>query len=377
MTSGEREISTSGGHGPMSRTLPLSVIVPVRDAGATLREVLLAIRASDLRADSYEIIVVDDASSDGSVAMAARYADIVVKLTGRACGPAYARNRGVEVARGEVLAFVDGEVVVRPDTLSRMLATLAENPDVDAVSASRDEKTGAGNFISQYWNTLLRFGEQHHFGNCAQFAPGCGAVRRPAFLSAGMYDEWRFPTACLESVELGERLLGAGRVALLSSELKVTHLKEWSIGLVCQEVWGRSRVLARSLGYSRMSAVAPSEVVFTLSRALIPAAALLGTFMLAAAFVPPPHVRGEAALALLVLLMTNLPLHRFYASARGVGFAAKSAPVHIFVQTVAAAALCTGWVLRYLVGDVSPDATTQAYSEVGLEIWPPIPRRPR
>jgi hypothetical protein len=75
--------------------------------------------------------------------------------------------------------------------------------------------------------------------------------------------------------------------------------------------------------------------------------------------------------------MTNLPLHRFYASARGFGFAAMSAPVHIFVQTVAAAALCTGWVLRYLVGDVSPDATTQAYSEVGLEIWPPIPRRPR
>jgi glycosyltransferase involved in cell wall biosynthesis len=353
------------------------VIVSVRDAGATLREVLLAIRASDLHADSYEIIVVDDASSDGSVAIAARYADTVVKLTGRASGPAYARNRGVELARGEVVVFVDGDVVVRPYTLSRMLATLAENPDVDAVSASRDEKSGARNFISQYWNMLLRFGEEHHSGNCAQFAPGCGAVRRRAFLSAGMYDEWRFSTPCLESVELGERLLGAGRGALLSSELKVTHLKEWNIGLVCQEVWGRSRILARSLGYSRMSAVAPSEVVFTLSRALIPAAALLGTFMLAAAFVPPPHVRAEAVLALVVLVMTNLPLHRFYARARGFGFAAMSAPVHIFVQTVAAAALCTGWALRYLIGDVSPDATTQAYSEVGLEIWPPIPRRPR
>ena len=361
----------------MSRALPLSVIVSVCDAGATLREVLLAIRASDLGADSYELIVVDDASSDGSVAIAARYADTVVKLTGRVCGPAYARNRGVELARGEVVAFVDGDVVVRPDTLSRMLAALAENPQVDAVSASRDEKSGAGNFISQYWNVLLRFGEQHHSGNCAQFAPGCGAVRRRAFLSAGMYDEWRFSTACVEGVELGERLLGAGRGALLSSELRVTHLKEWSIGLVCQEVWDRSKLLARSLGYSRMSAVAPSEVVFTLSRALIPAAALLGTFMLAAAFVPPPHVRGEAALALVVLLMTNLPLHRFYTRARGFGFAAMSAPVHIFVQGVAAVALCTGWVLRYLIGDVSRDATTQAYSEVGLEIWPPIPRKAR
>jgi len=377
VTLGEREISTSGDYALTSRTLPLSVIVSVRDAGATLREVLLAVRASDLRTDSYEIIVVDDASSDGSVAIAARYADTVVKLTGRASGPGYARNRGVELARGDVVAFVEGDVAVRPDTLSRMLATLAENPDVDAVSASRDATSGARNFISQYWNLLLRFGEQHHPGNCAQFAPGCGAIRRRVFISAGMYDEWRFSTACLESVELGERLLGAGHGALLSSELKVTHLKEWNIGLVCQEVWGRSRLLARSLGYSRMSAVAPSEVVFTLSRALIPAGALLGTLMLAAAFVPPPHVRAEVALALVVLVMTNLPLHRFYVTARGFRFAAMSAPVHIFVQTVTATALCTGWVLRYLIGDASPDATTQAYSEVGLEIWPPIRRRPR
>jgi hypothetical protein len=49
--------------------------------------------------------------------------------------------------------------------------------------------------------------------------------------------------------------------------------------------------------------------------------------------------------------------------------------LHIFVQIVAAIALCTGWVLRDVFGDVSPDATTQAYSEVGLEIWPPVPRR--
>ena len=361
----------------MSQTLPLSVIVSMRDSRASLREVLVAIRASDLHADAYELIVVDDASSDGSVAIAARYADTVVKLSGRGAGPAYARNRGVEIARGEVVAFVDGDVVVQPDTLSRMLATLVERPNVDAVSASRDENSGARNFVSQYWNLLLRFGEQRHSGHCAQFAPGCGAVRRRAFLSAGMYDEWRFATGCLEGVELGERLLGAGRSALLMPELKVTHLKEWDLALVCQEVWGRSRLLARSLGYSRMSAVAPSEVVFTLSRALTPAMALLGTFMLAAAFLPPPHVRVEGALALFVLLLTNLPLHRFYARARGFGFAARSAPIHIFVQIVAAAALCTGWILRYVFGDVSPDATTQAYSEVGLEIWPPVPRRPR
>jgi GT2 family glycosyltransferase len=359
----------------MSESLLLSVVLSVRDSASTLGEALAAICSTDLPRDAYEVIVVDDASTDGSVAIAARYADTVVKLGGRQSGPAYARNRGVELARGEVLAFVDGDVVVRRDTLPRMLHMLDTRSDIDAVSASHADSSGAQNFVSQYWNLLLRFGEQRHSARCAQFAPGCGAVRRKAFLSAGMYDEWRFTTASLENVELGERLLGAGHGVLLSSELKVTHLKRWDLGSVFREVWSRSRMLARSLSYSRTSAAAPSDVVFTLSRTLTPAVALLTILMLAAAFVPAPHTGAKGGAALLVLLLTNLPVHRFYASARGLGFALLSAPLHTFVQLVAGVALVIGWILRDVFGDVSPDATTQAYSEVGHEIWPPVPRR--
>ena len=360
----------------VSDSLLLSVIVSTRNSESTLRQVLTAIRGSDLPKKSYELIVVDDASADGSVAIAARYADTVVKLTGHQAGPAYARNRGVELARGEVIAFVDSEVVVRPDTIPRLIGALVERPDVDAVSASREESSGSPNFVSQYWNLLHSFGERRHSGRCAQFAAACGAVRRSAFLAAGMYDEWRFDTESMESVELGERLLGAGHGVILSSELKVTHMKHWNLASVCQEVWRRSRVLARSLGYLRMSAVAPGEVVFTLCRTLIPAAALLGTLMLAAAFVPAPHPSAKFGVALAAVLLTNLPVHRFYAETRGLWFAIVSAPLHILVQVVAAIALCTGWVLRDVFGDVSPDATTQAYSEVGLEVWPPVPRKP-
>lgn len=359
----------------MSATLTLSVVVPVRDSESTLDEVLTAIRASELPRDEYEIIVVDDLSSDASVAIAARYADAVVRLSGSRSGPAYARNRGVELARGEIVAFVDGDVVVRPHTLPRMLATLGERPEIDAVCASHGERSGAPNFVSQYWNLLVRFGEQRHAGCCSHFDTGCGAVRRRVMVSAGMYDEWRFTTGCLESLEFGQRLLEAGHGVLLSPELRVTHLKRWNLVTVCQEVWRRATLLARSLGYQRMSSAAPSEVVFTLSRALTPALAIVATLTLAAAFLPQPYALTKAGIALAAILLTNLPVHRFYANARGLGFAIVSAPLHAFVQIVAALALCNGWILRDVFGDVLPDATTQAYSEVGLKMWPPVRRR--
>jgi glycosyltransferase involved in cell wall biosynthesis len=359
----------------MPAPLSVSVVVPARNAARTLGTVLVALRESDLPRDSYEIIVVDDSSSDASATIAARHADTVIRLNGRVSGPAYARNRGAELARAEVVIFVDADVVVRPDTLPRMLATLAAHPSLDAVSASHGERAGAPNFVSQYWNLLLRFGEQRHAGARAHFTSGCAAVRRSAFLSAGMYDEWRFGTAGLESLEFGQRLHGAGHDIFLDPALEVTHLTHWTTASVCREAWHRSTLLARSLGYQRTSVEAPGEVVFTLSRALTPALAVLATLTLAAAFLPQPYISSETAIALGALLLGNLSVYRFYANTRGLGFALAASPLHLCVQVVSAVALCTGWVLRDAVGDILPDATTQAYSEVGLEIWPPVPRR--
>jgi hypothetical protein len=290
-------------------------------------------------------------------------------------GAAYARNRGVDLSRGEIVAFVDADVVVRPDTLPRMVETLAEHPKLDAVSALHDAGPGAGNFVSQYWTLLLRFGEQRHLRDNAQFASGCGAVRRSVLLAAGMFDEWRFPITSLECVELGQRLHVSGRRLAVIPEIEIKRLRRWNLRTVCAEVWQRSTLLSRSLGYQRTRASTPGEVVFTLSRSLVPGIGILGSLTLVAAFLPEPRVGLKGGIALAVLLLTNLPVYRFYLRARGIGFAIAAVPVHLVVQTVSGVALCIGWVLRDAVGDRPRDATTQAYSEVGLEKWPPVPRR--
>jgi len=194
-------------------------------------------------------------------------------------------------------------------------------------------------------------------------------------MAAGMYDEWRFDSACLEGVELGARFRRAGLGVVLAPDLIVTSMKRWRLGTVCRDVWDRSRLLARSLGYRRMNAAAPSEVVIILTRTFAPAAALIAVTLLAAAFAPPTRIPLKLGVPLLAIVLADLPLHTFYMTTRGFRFAVLSAPMHLLLRLVTILALGTGWIMRYVFGDVSPDATTQAYSEVGLETWPPVPRK--
>jgi hypothetical protein len=353
---------------------PLSVIVPVRNGSSTLARALAAILASQLPRDDYELIVVDDASTDASPELAARYADTVVRLTGRAAGPAYARNRGAELAQGEILAFVDADAMVRPDTLPEMVRMLADHPALDAVSASHDRTAGAGNLASQYWNLLLHFGEQRYAGTSANVASPCAAIRRDVFLSAGMYDEWRFGTVPLEGIELGNRLEGSGREVLSARDLEASGLRQWNVRSLCREVWNRSTLLSRSLGYKRTRASVPSEVVFTLSRPVAPVFAVLCVVALTGAFLPHPNLQIKTAIVLLGAIALNFRAHLFFAKARGIFFAVAVAPLHLLMQAISGVGLCAGWALRDAFGDREPDAATQAYAEVGVETWPPVPR---
>ena len=358
----------------MSSVPRLSIVVPSHNDVSTIRATLSAIRASRLPAAEYELIVVDDASVDTSATIAARHADTVIRLRGRRAGPAYARNRGAELARGEIVAFIDADVLVKPDTLGAILSLFSADDGLDGVSVARDASPAAVGFVSQYWNLLHHFGEQTYLGFGGDFASGCCAVRRTALLRAGLYDEWRFGVACMEGLELGQRLHTAGSRVLVNQSLQVTHLRRWSSVSVFREAWNRSRVLARTLGYQQMRASVPSEVVFTLSRAMPPALAVVSIVALSGAFLPAPPW-FVSILALLGVLLANAEVYSFYARKRGLAFAIAAVPVHLIVQGITAVALCTGWVLRDTIGDRSPDATTQAYAEIGVEMWPPVPRR--
>ncbi len=117
----------------------VSVVTPVRDAAETLPETVASVLAQT-RGD-WEMLLVDDGSTDGSAALAERFAAADPRVRALRLdaprGTAAARNAGIAAARGRYIAFLDADDLWRPEKLARQLAFMAAGGHVFAFSAYR------------------------------------------------------------------------------------------------------------------------------------------------------------------------------------------------------------------------------------------------
>jgi glycosyltransferase involved in cell wall biosynthesis len=232
----------------------VSVIVPVYNGASVLRLCLEAIAATDYH--SYECIVVDDGSTDDSGSIAAKFSMTVriVKIADGPRGPAYARNRGAEAATGEILFFVDADVVIARGALRRLTMNFSEQPALAAVFGSYDATPAARGLVSQYRNLLHHFVHQNGNPDAFTIWAGCGGIRREIFEGMGGFDAKSFPRPSIEDIELGYRLKALGCLILLDKELQATHLKRWTFysmirtDIACRAVpWSRLILQTRNL----------------------------------------------------------------------------------------------------------------------------------
>jgi GT2 family glycosyltransferase len=366
------------GTGPVSHGALLSVIMPVHNAAGLLPRTLGALRNSDLPRDKWELIVVDDGSSDETSLIAARYADTVVTLPGKASGPAYARNRGFEVSRGDIIIFIDSDCVAYPDTLSRFGELFASDPALGAAFGSYDDRPPASGIMSQYRNLVDHYVHHQNAGEVETFWAGLGGIRREVFAEAGMYDEWHYSKPQIEDIELGGRIRKLGCRILLDPSLQVTHLKKWTLREVIRtDLRDRGIPRARLLMHRREM---PPTAVLNLGRSekfntlLICLAVVL---LLSGPVVRSPIPLWIAIVCVAIVLVLNTPLWRFFARVRGPVFAILVMPAQLMFYLINGISFGVGWLLQHLIGPPLRDAATSAYAEVGVQRWPPVPTKNR
>jgi GT2 family glycosyltransferase len=203
----------------------LSVVIPARNASSTLAACLDAACAQ--ADDDIEIIVVDDASSDSTAAIASRYPAKLIRFSSHR-GVAAARNAGAREARASVLLFIDADVAARPGLFQNGLRAMAES-GADAVIGSYDDRPASRSIVSQFKNLAHHHFHQSSPGATTTFWGACGFVKRDRFVEAGGFDEVRFTLPSIEDVEFGMRMAHRGGSIRIEPSLQVTHLKRWTL----------------------------------------------------------------------------------------------------------------------------------------------------
>ncbi|NOY15435.1 MAG: glycosyltransferase [Gammaproteobacteria bacterium] len=203
----------------------ITAIMPVRNGYNLLPLSLPPLLAMQDRGELVEVIVVDDASTDDSAKFSAHLGAKVLHNTERS-GPGAARNLASQQAKGDILWFVDADVVVHEDAARQVAVGLAE-PGITAMFGSYDDRPASQNFASQYKNLVHHHYHQTGKSDATTFWSGCGAVQKKAFMDIGGYDAETYSRPSIEDIDLGCRLRDAGHRIILHPLFLSTHLKTW------------------------------------------------------------------------------------------------------------------------------------------------------
>jgi glycosyltransferase involved in cell wall biosynthesis len=161
----------------------ISIVLPVHDAERFVADALDSALAQTLLPD--EIVAINDGSTDGSAAILAGYPQVRVMHQANA-GCAVARNRGIEAARHDIIAFLDADDLWLPTRLERALAALEGAGQPDFVACAQENfLTPDLAVIPEWLDAAMLTNAQHGFSTNTL------VVRRSAFASVGLFDPER------------------------------------------------------------------------------------------------------------------------------------------------------------------------------------------
>lgn len=211
-----------------SKRLKISVVMPAYNAANLLDRVLPPVLEMLASGEVDEFLVVDDQSTDHTVKKAREMGASVLQ-TPQNGGPGVARNLAAQTAIGDILWFVDSDVIAWVGG-GEIIRQAFANPQVQAVFGSYDADPGSPSWFSNYKNLVHRFHHQTARRDATTFWSGCGAVRADKFRELKGFDTEIYRVPSIEDIELGYRIHGDGGQILVLPDLLGKHLKVWSVG---------------------------------------------------------------------------------------------------------------------------------------------------
>ena len=269
--------------------ISLSVVIPTKDRADALVRTLDAIEAQQAGDAELEAIVIDNGSTDRTLAEVRQRAgaSLPIRLLEQPTGgPAAARNAGAAAASGEILLFLGDDTEPADEQLLRAHVNLhAARPEPTYGVLGRITWTPRKP-VTPFMRWLENGGPQFSY---AELSPGPVdaasyfysshvSVKRSIFERVGGFDI-RFPTAAVEDTELGVRLADAGLVLDYHPELLVLHDHVTTPGQSLRRsiAVGRSAALYNRLRPDRPhpSVQAPTGLVWSVARLAAPLFAAL------------------------------------------------------------------------------------------------------
>jgi glycosyltransferase involved in cell wall biosynthesis len=214
----------------------VSVVMPTRNRRHTLQRAVGSVQAQSFR--NFELIVVVDGSADDSAAwLRANLPWVSLVELAQSGGAAAARNRGIALARGEIIAFLDDDDMWRPDYLRTQLEQLEAHPESDLHTTDHVEIDAVGRTFRPDLRPLYRYADPliHHLAESPIHTLSVVAVRRAAFERICGFDE---TLSIVHDLEWYLRLIVSGGKMRHSPEALVERAVPG--GLVTQHrVWFR------------------------------------------------------------------------------------------------------------------------------------------
>lgn len=315
-------------------TPKISVVIPVFNSSQSIGPCLEALSQSAY--PNFEVIVVDDCSSDDSVEIIRQFPFRLIMLD-RNSGPGIARNTGARESTGDIIFFIDADCVITPGTLSAVAESVSKHPGA-VIGGSYTPVAYDDTFFSTFQSAFIHFSETRSVSP-DYVATHAMAIRRSDFLASGGFRQNLLTrSSAIEDVEFSHRLRGAGMRLVMNPDILVSHMFGFTIGRSLWNAYRKSkywtvysignRDLFKDSGTAsvdlKMNVAAVSAAVFAL---------ILSAMLASNAF----FLTGFLIFAVNCILQRNLfsAFHR----AKGTAFALSAA---VYYTTFFAAAVALG-----------------------------------